>query len=154
VSDTDKLLSDRAFLILIVLLTAGAVAMGVNTGQTIARNTAERHGTITVSSCVLDKYGAHGDIYRCFGDFTADGGSFQVQGVEFSNAGRLPAGARVDGLVSGPGDHTANAESNWQIGVKSAITLALVAAVAGLAVLWRRVRAIRRRATGSGAERG
>lgn len=132
------------FAVVAVLLAGGAVAVGVNTERTIVRVADERHGTITVSGCVYSHSGAHGKIYHCDGDFTADDGTFRTHGVEFHNTRRLASGDAIEGIVSGPRDHTADTESRWEIGVKSAFTLALAAAVAGTLVLWRRVRRLRR----------
>ena len=116
--------------------------MGTATAQTITRVTSERHGTIMVTGCVFATYAAHSNIYRCSGDFTADGGTFGVRGVTFRHTGRLSYGDRTGGIVSGPSDHTADVESRWEVGVKSAITLTLAAAALGALALRRRVHRI------------
>jgi hypothetical protein len=125
---------------LVATVLAGAAAwLGTNTVHTIAAAAAERRGTITVSGCVFHHGGTHGDVYHCDGDFTADDGTVRVRDVGFPHTGRLAPGARVRGLVAGPGDHTANTESGWEIGVKLAFTLVLAGATLALLVLWRRV---------------
>ncbi|MDN3354231.1 hypothetical protein [Actinomadura sp. DC4] len=139
------------FAVLTVALAGPAALLSVDTVHTVSRVAGERPGTITVSLCVFDKYGTHETIYRCDGDFAARDGSFATHDVAFHHAGRLAPGDRVAGIVSGPGDRTADVESRWEIGVKLAATLASAAALAGVLVLWRRVRRLRAAGTKSPA---
>ncbi len=133
------------FALVAVVLAGAGVWMAVNTVHTFERVASERHGTIIVSGCTFSQHGTHTDIYRCDGRFTADDRSFRTY-VDFHNTGRLGAGDHATGIVDGPGDHTADVESHWEIGVKLSITLALAGATVGVLFLGRRVRRIRRRA--------
>lgn len=138
-------------LILLAAIMIGAASwLAANTAQTVIRARAEQHGTVTVTDCTSSGYRPHGTIYDCAGNFTSTNGQLSVFAVSFPSDRDLSGGDTVKGSVSGPDDHTADVDSNYEIGVKLALTLAAMAAAAGLLVAWRRVRAIAWRRAGMG----
>lgn len=97
------------------LAVAAVVLLGVGIRGEL-HDRGETSGRVTVSGCVFETYAQHGNIYRCDGAFTADGGAFTIPDVTWSNTGRADDGSTVRALVSGPGDTNAELvrESWWR----------------------------------------
>jgi len=126
----------------IVVLAAIAGLVGIAWhGQRL--DSAGRRGTVAVTGCAFASYAAHGNIYQCGGNFTADDDSFTIPYVTFTNDGRLDTGHRMAVIVAGPDATTGTEVSESRVRLIITLSGALLLAAVLTAVwrLWLKARA-------------